>query len=313
MHPAFSVIFFTTMSGMGYGLAFILCLGFAAPASTATKIGWFVALAAISLGLLSSTLHLGNPQRAWRAFSQWRSSWLSREGVMAVATFIPLTTLAALSIFDDRHLLVVGLVGALFCAVTVYCTAMIYASLRTIISWHTTLTPLCYLAFSATSGLLLYRAFFAGASDDRDWFSISAILALFVAWFVKYLWARRNMFAGYGESSMETATGLGQLGKVRLLERPHMTGNYLTNEMGFRIARKHNAVLWRIAVLLGLVLPVIFLTLGLVTPGQAVFHPIIGFVCHMAGLFVERWLFFASARHVVGLYYGGEEALVPSE
>jgi hypothetical protein len=43
----------------------------------------------VSLGLLSSTFHLGHPERAWRAFSQWRSSWLSREGVAAVATYLP--------------------------------------------------------------------------------------------------------------------------------------------------------------------------------------------------------------------------------
>ena len=314
MHPALSVIFFTTMSGLGYGLAFILCLGFADPAASSTKIGWFVALAAITLGLLSSTLHLGNPQRAWRAFSQWRSSWLSREGCMAVITFVPLCTLAALSIFDNRSLMVVGLVGALFCAVTVYSTAMIYASLRTVITWHTFLTPVCYLSFSATSGLLMYRAFFAGTDvGNRDWFSIVGILALFAAWFAKYLWARRNMFAGYGDSSMETATGLGHLGKVRLLERPHMMGNYLTNEMVFRIGRKHNELLWRIAVLLGLVLPTIFLALGLATPGQSTFYPIVAAVAHIMGLMVERWLFFASARHAVSLYYGGDEALKTAE
>ena len=48
-----------------------------------------LALGLISAGLLSSAGHLGRPERAWRAFSQWRSSWLSREGVASVATFVP--------------------------------------------------------------------------------------------------------------------------------------------------------------------------------------------------------------------------------
>ena len=81
MHPALSVISFTTLSGMGYGLAFVLALGHGNPAALSTKIAWVAALGLISVGFLASTFHLGNPQRAWRAVSQWRSSWLSREGV----------------------------------------------------------------------------------------------------------------------------------------------------------------------------------------------------------------------------------------
>ncbi len=262
MHPALSVIFFTTMSGAGYGLAFLLSLGFGDPAATSTKVGWFAALALIGLGLLSSTLHLGNPQRAWRAFSQWRSSWLSREGCLAVITFVPLGILAAMSIFGDVYSPIIGIIAAVLCVATVFCTAMIYASLRTVVTWHTALTPLCYLAFAMTSGLLIYRGFFGTTPQgDYDWVAVAGLASLFVAWFVKYLWARRNMFAGYGGSTMETATGLGHIGKVRLLERPHAMGNYLTNEMGFRIARKHSELLWRSSVLLGLLVPVILIAM----------------------------------------------------
>ena len=86
MHPAASIIVFTTLSGLGYGLAAVLGLGLLDPAALATRLAYLLALALISGGLMSSTLHLGNPQRAWRALSQWRSSWLSREGVLAIAT-----------------------------------------------------------------------------------------------------------------------------------------------------------------------------------------------------------------------------------
>ena len=37
----------------------------------------------MSLGLLSSVLHLANPKNAWRSFSRFRTSWLSREAVFA--------------------------------------------------------------------------------------------------------------------------------------------------------------------------------------------------------------------------------------
>src|SRR5690606_12681279 len=100
-HPALSIIAFTTASGLGYGLAAVLGLGLLDPAAFSTKIAHVLALALVAGGLLASTLHLRNPQRAWRALSQWRSSWLSREGVMAVATFVPLCVSAWATVFQS--------------------------------------------------------------------------------------------------------------------------------------------------------------------------------------------------------------------
>ena len=137
-----SVIFFTTASGAGYGLLFLLSLLSVFGLLPPDRLFGLVALglgAAWSCSVLSSTFHLGRPERAWRAFSQWRSSWLSREGVAAaVATFFPL----ALFAFGWVWL---GGTGGLFgwpasrrpsCAITVACTAMIYASLKTIRQWR---------------------------------------------------------------------------------------------------------------------------------------------------------------------------------
>ncbi len=316
MHPALSVIAFTTFSGAGYGLAFVLALGHGNPGALSTKIAWFVALAMIAGGLLSSTLHLGNPQRAWRAVSQWRTSWLSREGVMAILTFVPLTLLAAMSIFGDSFSLALGYIGAIMCVITVYCTAMIYGSLRTIPQWCTPWTAACYLAFALTSGTLIYLAFFgreAGTSSNNAWVYL-AVVFLVVTWLIKYFWTRNAQAVGYGDSTMESATGLGEIGKVRLLERPHAMGNYLTNEFAFRVARKHLSKMGGIVVLLGVALPILLLLLSLlVGNGFAGFLQVLATISLMAGLFVERWLFFAVAKHAVGLYYGGEEALVPAK
>src|ERR1700719_3334382 len=93
MHPALSIVFFTTASGAGFAL--LLLLGLGAPLGLVPPSGR-VGLAALALavllavaGLASSAFHLGRPERAWRAFSQWRSSWLSREGVFSALTFLP--------------------------------------------------------------------------------------------------------------------------------------------------------------------------------------------------------------------------------
>ena len=109
MHPALSIILFTTLSGLGYGLAFVLGLGVLDPHAISTRLAHPLALALIAGGLLSSTLHLGNPQRAWRALSQWRTSWLSREGVLAIVTFVPLTANAFACVFYGEQLPLVTL------------------------------------------------------------------------------------------------------------------------------------------------------------------------------------------------------------
>jgi DMSO reductase anchor subunit len=301
MHPAYSIIVFTTLSGLGYGLAVVLGLGFLDPSLLLTKFAYLTSLALISIGLAASLLHLGNPQRAWRALSQWRSSWLSREGVMAIATFVPLTLSAALAIFADRHDVILGFITVLGALVTVYCTSMIYASLKTVDSWHTKLTPLCFLLFSLAGGFLFASAFVGGNGLIEE---LLALLFVLLALVAKLVWRNRATTL-LPLSTPETATGLGFIGKVRLFERPHALDNYLTREMGFRVARKHAAKLWVIALVFGVALPILALLLALAIGGgpTAQIALVLGVVAYVLGILVERWLFFAEAKHAVMNYY----------
>lgn len=302
MHPALSIIVFTTASGLGYGMAAVLGLGLLDPLSWSTKIAHVLALLLIGGGLISSTLHLGNPQRAWRALSQWRTSWLSREGVMALVTFVPLTLNAFSVIFLDRHLIWAGLAGTVLAAITVYCTAMIYASLKAIDAWHTPLTPASYLLFSGAGGALAASLFAASGTGPWAGLAIAGMLLLVAAWAVKLAW--RNRLQRRPRSTPETATGLGAIGKVRLFEPPHINDNYLTSEMGFRIARKHASKLFRIAFAAGLVAPLILAFIALFLPaGGAMVLLALAVLAFGAGVMVERWLFFAEARHAVMNYY----------
>ncbi|TYR32453.1 DMSO reductase [Mesorhizobium microcysteis] len=306
MHPALSIIVFTTASGLGYGLAAALGLGLLNPALVSTKLAHFVALALIGGGLLSSTLHLGNPQRAWRALSQWRSSWLSREGVMAIVTFVPLCISAYAAIFHSRYLLLPGLLGVAGAGVTVYCTSMIYASLKSVQAWHTPLTPLCYLLFAGAGGSLLGLLFAAAGGGDTPILALLSIAFLGAAWTAKLAW-RRNMENMDPLSTPESATGLGNLGRVRLFERPHINDNYLTSEMGFRVARKHADKLAKISLIAGGIVPAV-LVLGVLASGASglgVALAALAVLSHAVGMLTERWLFFAEARHAVMNYYGG--------
>ena len=311
MHPASSIIVFTVLSGLGYGLAAILGLGLLDPAAIATKVAHISALTLIAGGLLSSTLHLGNPQRAWRAFSQWRSSWLSREGVLSILAFVPLTVSAWFCVIEGRYFVAIGFSGSLLSLATVFCTSMIYASLKSVQAWHTRLTSACYLLFALAGGALLGGAFGVAGGGSPSLVLFFALVLLIVAWASKIAWLR-NLDGLEPLSTPESATGLGAIGRVRLFERPHVTENYLTNEMGFRVARKHAAKLRKLALLLGGLLPgaLVFLVIAALLAGAeagavAILVLVAAVLSHVVGMLAERWLFFAEARHAVMNYYDG--------
>ena len=311
MHPAFSVIFFTVVSGCGYGLLFLLGLQLAiAPrAMTGNQVLIDVAVGAAfaAAGLISSMLHLGQPWRAWRAFSQWRSSWLSREGVAAVASFVPMAALliAAAGGAAAAVRSAWGLMLAACAVVTVFCTAKIYTTLKTIPAWHNPYVLPGYLLLGLLGGAawswLLHGGAAAGA---RALPALVAALALASAALKMYYW--RFVDAQAPAATPETATGLGRFGSVHSVEAPHTEENYLTREMGFALARKHARRLRPLSLLLIGAIPAMLATLGWLT-GTATLAQLCAFATAMSvtcGLFVERWLFFAQAKHVVMLYYG---------
>src|SRR6516225_5314705 len=162
MHPALSIVFFTTASGAGFGLLILLGIGTPLGLLPASQAFGFAALASAVLlaasGLASSVLHLGRPERAWRAFSQWRSSWLSREGVFSVFTFLPTAIFGIGWVFFGVTGGLVGLCGILaaaLAAATIYCTGMIYASLRPIHQWHNSWVVPNYFGLGVMSGVLV--------------------------------------------------------------------------------------------------------------------------------------------------------------
>jgi DMSO reductase anchor subunit len=305
MHPAVSVIFFTVTSGAGFGLMFLLGLGW--PMANSPVLVFFTCALAGALavaGLLSSTFHLGHPERAWRAVSQWRSSWLSREGVLAIVTLVAFAIYGAAWLFFDNRIALLGYVISALSVATVYATAMIYAQLKTVPAWQTALTPACYLAFSFCTGLLLAGMLSGNAVVFEIPASLIASFALLLAWFLKLSWWNRADRIGFSTTGSDagTATGLGNLGDVKLFERPHTGENYLTREMVHQIGRKHANKLRRIAMLLGAVLPVVLAFIGSLGVVPSLFLALAA-VSLIAGLFAERWLFFAEAKHAVSLYY----------
>lgn len=313
MHPAYSVILFTTASGAGYGLLIILSLlgafGIVPISQGLAFAGFFISFGLIVVGLLSSTFHLGRPERAWRAFSQWPSSWLSREGVAAVITFIPAGILALIWVFSaTRDNVLLALATTAMSLITVFCTGMIYASLPTIRQWHNPFVPAVYLIFALATGAALANALLQSGEVAPAWFGKATAIALAIAAGVKMLYWQSidNAPRTY---TVEAATGLGHLGNVRPVEPAHTQPNFVMREMGYKVARSHATKLRKLALLVGFVAPALLILFGDLasTPFKIVAAVLAGGLA-LLGAAVERWLFFAEAEHVVTLYYGASRA-----
>jgi sulfite dehydrogenase (quinone) subunit SoeC len=289
MHPAPSVILFTVLSGLGFGCLAFLGLGLPAPAGWQAFLHWGLGYGLAVGGLIASTFHLGNPQRALLAFTQWRSSWLSREAWAAVAALVVLAPVALSDWLGLDWPRLLGVVGAVLCVATVGITSMIYTQMKSVPRWNHWITPVLFLAFMATGGAVLTGNGLIGAE-----FAVVLAVALIAAFRIG-----DGRFAAAAQT-IGSATGLDRIGAVSLFELPHTGQNYLLREMIFVVARKHAAKLRGIAVLASAVLPVVML---LVLPVHPVSFAGVA-VVHLLGALAARWLFFAEAEHVVGLYYG---------
>jgi len=287
MHPAPSIILFTVLSGLGFGTLFWLGLGLP-DVTGAPAFGWYFLGYALAVGgLLLSVAHLAKPANSVKAFSQWRSSWLSREAVLAVIA-LTLVALAALGrIFAGGAPIWLSVPGALLCLCTVFATSMIYTQLRTIPAWSTPLTPLLFLAYCLAGGAVL--------TGLGGW---SAGLLVLAGIGQMLAWHQADGAMQAAGTSTGTATGLGTQGQVRPFEPPHQGANYLLKEMAFRVGRGHRDRLRWIGLGLGLALPALLLLVG---SGTAVW--IAAAASHLVGVLAIRWLFFADARHVMSLYY----------
>jgi len=291
MHPAPSVILFTTLSGLGFGLLFWLGLGMPGPTGVVAFVFFTIAYLLAVGGLLASTFHLGHPERAIKAFSQWQTSWLSREAWASVAALVVMAVYGAGLVFLGTKWTALGLIGAMLSIGTVFTTSMIYTQLRTVPRWHHWTTSAVFLSLSLGGGALL-------AGQIRFALPLLALAGVVQA----YTWITGDSRLKTSGTTLASATGL-QGGTIRAFEPPHTGTNYLLREFVHVVGRKHSRNLRVIAMTLGFVLPIVLLLLPFnhMLAGAAV-------VSHLAGVLVARWLFFAEAEHVVGLYYGKRAA-----
>ncbi len=285
MHPAPSVIVFTVLSGLGFGFLAFLALGQPAVAGATAFLVWGAGYGLAVAGLLASTFHLGNPQRALLAFTQWRTSWLSREAWASVAALLTLAPVALADIFGWPLRWVFAIPGAALAVLTVLCTAMIYSQIRAVPRWHHWTTPAVFAGFAATGGAILACQPLAPAL---------AVALSFLLWTAYRLGDAQFARAG---QTLGTATGLA--GQIAVFEWPHTGDTWLLREMIHTVGRRHADRLRVVAILGAGLVPAAIL---LVLPG--ITATALAAAVHLLGALAARWLFFAEAEHVVGLYYG---------
>jgi sulfite dehydrogenase (quinone) subunit SoeC len=310
MNPAFSVIFFTTLSGTGFGLWFWLALRIALGDRPEwfDGLGWMFGLITgavlVGTGVIASLWHLGKPMRVWRALSQWRSSWMSREGVFSILCLASAVALFATTWVSGRGMgvrMVAALLAAL-CVASVYSTAMIYASLKPVPAWRHALVVPGYVLCAALGGGILFGPFAGTTLDAPNMVGAGVVIGAIVLWIVKRRYWRD---IDRDPLPLDTGDAVGLPGRsVSSFERPHTESNYLTREMGFVVARKHARKLRTIAVVLFAAIPTLCaLPAWLLPHGDVTPLLWVAAVSFQLGAVVERWLFFAEAKHLVTLYY----------
>lgn len=310
MKPAASVLLLTTSTGFGFGLLAWLgaysALGLLpGHARILVAVGVATSLVFASFGLAASMFHLERKERAWRAFSQWRSSWLSREGVAAVLTF-PVAIAFAAAFWRDGQVIWTRLLGvaALVASLgTVYCTAMIYASLKPIRQWHNRHTAADYLLYAVFSGAVLFASLHTmELGTPGVTASVAAAAAAGAALMAKRAYWR-HIDAQTPLATLAAAIGLPEGAEARPLDAPHFTENFILRQMGFAVARRHAMKLRRMVLVIAFALPLLCSVLaGLALAPMAT--TALAVACAGIGLLIERWLFFAEATHVSAVYYG---------
>ncbi len=307
MNPAWSMIFFTTLSGAGQGLMLALVgadlaayAGLAAaPSPRNLVLGACLVLLLCGVGLVASVFHLGRPLRAWRAAAMWRTSWLSRE-VIVLPTFMTVVFAWGVAQWLGAPTVVLGVLAALLALLLFLCTGMIYGAVAVIREWATPLTPLNFALLGIASGLTLGAAAAAiGGVALAPSFVGLALMATAVAALVRgaSFWRNSTLTP---KTTLQTAIGV-RHPKIVQSSQGQMGGSFNTREFFHGASAQVLPRLRWIVALAVFVLPLLLLAAAGRSASPALLAA--AFICQYLGLLAERWLFFAEAQHPQNLYY----------
>jgi DMSO reductase anchor subunit len=140
---------------------------------------------------------------------------------------------------------------ALGAVVTVWCTGMIYGSLRTVPEWNHGLVPVIYMVLAlATGAVLLGTRFDAVIGRGPPPGCTDGVVAL-AAGAVSESGSTGDRIDGAPRPTPCAGTRYPGRGAIRPLDPPHTQPNFVMREMGYAVARRHAARLrrWVMALL----------------------------------------------------------------
>ena len=169
-----SLIFFTVLAQTavgGYLLigARALVLNHDEDKLNSYKVPMFILWALMGLGFMFSTTHLGSPLRAFNAFNQLGSAWLSNEVFFGAAFFAVGGLQWLLSVVKKGGVAIQKalMVGAMVLGV-IFMYAMINVyMINTVPTWDNIYTPLSFIMTMVVGGLLLSQFVIVFANDSR--------------------------------------------------------------------------------------------------------------------------------------------------
>ena len=303
MNPAFSVVFFTTLAGAAQGLVLALLLATwggveMRPGFSSTAL--LLALVMLTAGLAASFLHLGRPERAWRAAMMWRTSWLSRE-VIVLPAFIGVVALWWLALQIGADPTPWRIAALLLALLLWHCTGMIYACLSFIQEWAHRLTIINFGLVGFSSGLVLACALAALKGDSllAHTFGLPALLVTLIAWACRALMLRRNA-ALRPKSTLQSATGI-KADKLVQKSMGMSAGSFNTREFFHKASAQMFRRIKLAFQVLAFAIPAALLAIGLTSDSS--WPWLLAPLIQAPGLIAERWFFFAQARHPQNLYY----------
>jgi len=310
MHPAFSVIFFTTLIGVAQGLFIALSMSKVYELANQElglgqafySVGGVFVLALLASGLVASFFHLGHPERAWRSATQWRTSWLSREVIVLPVFMLVVFLFTVIHFFggSSNSQLAMSLLGVILCFTLFICTGMIYSCLTFLREWATPLTVVNFTLLGCASGFS-FATFYAAlmASELIGLLGGVAIMLTLIAFFTRG-WALIRNQNLKPKSTLQSAIG-SHHSHIKQVSQGQMGGSYNTREFFHGKPLSFIRNIKRIFLIAVFPVPIILLWIGMATDTGVVLF--FAFVIQYVGLLMERWFFFAQANHPQNLYY----------
>lgn len=308
----------TTLIGAGQGLFLAIysaeilgILGLIGKTDNRTfqALGSMIALAFLAVGLIASFFHLGHPERAWRAATMWRTSWLSREVIVLPSLMATVFAYGVAQYFGGHNSLetlvqiitmVAGIFAVILCITLFICTGMIYACIKFMQEWASPLTLVNYFLMGTASGLVLATLFSTVVAPELVRMFGGAAIAFTLAAFASRVASLYRNARIKPKSTIQSATGIRH---PRIVQKAQgaMGGSFNTREFfhgkSYRMVR---SVKW-IFLILAFPVPILLVAAGLLT--ASVIWLAVAFALQYIGLVFERWFFFAQANHPQNIYY----------